>query len=252
MSFLNPSFQRKQLIRSSINLRRSTSYSNPNLPNIASGSPNHYTGSHIITLGPNQGAESRPSLHNEKFANELTSALLPANQPYLPEGYCDHDPHRILPSHQPENPTTSNTNTLPQLQPLAQYNHSNLRFQDPNLYSQSHEQNNNQPEQQSHSNYHVSRVEPPSNANQTNLQHYPAPSDSPQTNFLAMPVIDRALLSQAYRQEELRSVTTTESVTPSSPAPSKPAELTKKAKALYTCEHQEMGVRTCIVLLSPN
>ncbi|OAV90643.1 hypothetical protein, variant [Puccinia triticina 1-1 BBBD Race 1] len=234
LSFLNPSFQRKQLIRSSINLRRSTSHFNPNLPNIASESPNHYTGSHIITLGQNQTAESRPSLHNEKLANEVTSALLPTNQPYLPEGYGDHDSHRILPNHQHENPATNNANIAPQMQPVSQYNHPNLQLQDPNFYSRLHEQSNNQPGQQQHSNYQSSRADPPLNTHQMNLQHYPNPADSPETNFLAMPVLDRTLLSQAYRQEELRSVTNTESVTPSSPAPSKPVEFTKKAKALYT------------------
>ncbi|EFP92008.2 uncharacterized protein PGTG_17839 [Puccinia graminis f. sp. tritici CRL 75-36-700-3] len=242
LKLLNPSSQRKQLIRSSINLRRSASYSSPNLPNIASESAGHYAGSHLITLGPNQGPESGANLHNEKLANDVTSALLSSNHPYLPEGYGDHDPDRMFPNQQHGNPTTSNVNPSSQMQHIPQYNQPSVQFQDLNSYTRPHEQINNQSAQHQQSNFHSRRVEPSSNIHQTNVQQYSEASESRDpgsflpalTDFSSIPLIDRTLLSQAYRQEELRSVTNTESMTPSSPVSSKPVELIKKAKALYT------------------
>ncbi|PLW56526.1 hypothetical protein PCANC_01541 [Puccinia coronata f. sp. avenae] len=201
LSLLNPSFKRKQQIRSSINLRRSVSYSHPNLPNIASEYAGHYVGSHQITLGQNQ--ESRPSLHNEKLENEVTTALLPSNQPIT--------------------------------QP-------NLQSQDLNPYSRPHEASGTQAGQQQHPNVHANRVDPSENSQQLNNQHYQVPTEPQNTapflpasivNYSAMPIIDRAMLSQAYRQEEMRSATHTDSMTPASPLSSQPIEMIKKAKALY-------------------
>ncbi|KAH9473303.1 hypothetical protein MJO28_000874 [Puccinia striiformis f. sp. tritici] len=246
LSILNPSFQRKQLVRSSINLRQSASYSSPNLPNIASEYPGHYTGSHQITLGPNQVGDSRPSFHNEKITNDgATALLLPSHPPHPSEGYDDHDSQRMIPtSHIP-----------PQMQLAPQYSHPNLQSQDLNSYSRPQEQANNesgqqtyphfqnQPAQHPTSHFQPNCLDPSSNTQQMNVQQYPDASDSrdsgsyipgPKTNYPTMPLIDRTLLSQAYRQEELRSVTNTDSLTPSSPMPSQPVEAIKKAKAMYT------------------
>lgn len=205
--------------------------------------PGPYSGSHQIYLGANQVTESRPSLHNEKQANDVTSTLLPSNQPYLPEGYCgDYDPQRMLPNNPQGTPMSNNTGTAPQVQLGSQYNNSGLQLQDLNSYSQPHQQSGNQVGQQQHIDPNADRLEPPSNMQRVN---YPVASESrdsasyfqaPSDNFAGMPLIDRTLLGQAYRQEELRSVTLTNSVTPTSPGSSKPAELTKKAKALYTCQ----------------
>ncbi|PLW30726.1 hypothetical protein PCASD_18440 [Puccinia coronata f. sp. avenae] len=238
LSLLNPSFKRKQQIRSSINLRRSVSYSHPNLPNIASEYAGHYVGSHQITLGQNQ--ESRPSLHNEKLENEVTTALLPSNQPYIPEGYGDFDSQRILPNLQYNNPTI--THPSPQVHVTPQYTQPNLQSQDLNPYSRPHEASGTQAGQQQHPNVHANRVDPSENSQQLNNQHYQVPTEPQNTapflpasivNYSAMPIIDRAMLSQAYRQEEMRSATHTDSMTPASPLSSQPIEMIKKAKALY-------------------
>jgi len=241
LSLLNPGFKRKQLIRSSINLRRSVSYSNSNLPNVTSELPGHYSGSHQITLGANQVTESRSSWHNEKQANDVTSALLPSNQPYLREGYYgDYDPQRMLPNNPQETPIANNTGTAPQIQLGSQFNNSGLQLQDVNSYSQPHQPSDNQADQQQLIDSNAHRPEPPSNMPRVNFSVASEPRDSasylpaPSVNFAGMPLIDRTILNQAYRQEELRSVTLTDSATPTSPGSSQPAESTKKAKALYT------------------
>jgi hypothetical protein len=140
-----------------------------------------------------------------------------------------------------------------------QYTQPNLQSQDLNPYSRPHEASGTQAGQQQHPNVHANRVDPSENSQQLNNQHYQVPTEPQNTapflpasivNYSAMPIIDRAMLSQAYRQEEMRSATHTDSMTPASPLSSQPIEMIKKAKALYACKQYEICLRggvTCLL-----
>lgn len=264
LSFLNPAFQRKQLIRSSINLRRSGSHSNINFPVITSEYPGHYAGSHDISLEPGHAVDLHQSLHNEKLMNEVTTALLPSHHAYVPEGPDEPDTFRVLDSRHGH----QLNNCLPTSQPLPDQYHADrmLPLQQnhlPKALDDSHGepkqaiQQTQPPHQQGYhlppsqpprSNFYPIRLDPSPNNHQPNFPQHPLgiskgqASTSDLTGSLplaatlepqSMPPIDRSILNQAYREEEFRSTSHSDSPSTVSHAPSRGVRPVKKARAIY-------------------